>query len=140
MLKPVDQETLQVFDRSLRRCEANPGFLDLFYETFLASSPKVREKFANTNFDRQKRWLHASFYLILLASEDPEHGPERYLQHLAERHSVRDLDIGSDLYDLWLDSLLAVVEECDPEFDEAIASAWEQVMEIGIDYLVRHYR
>ena len=107
---------------------------------FLASSEVVREKFANTDFDRQKRLLHASFYLILLASEDPENGPQRYLEHLAERHSVRDLDIGSDLYDLWLDSLLVVVKECDPEFDDAIERAWEQVMEIGIDYLVRHYR
>lgn len=139
-MKPVDQETLRIFDRSLRRCDANPSFLDRFYETFLGSSPKVREKFASTDFDRQKRVLHASFHLILLASEDPEHGPERYLKHLAERHSVRDLDIGSDLYDLWLDSLLAVVEECDPEFDAKIENAWEQVMEIGIDYLVRHYR
>ena len=139
-MKPVDQKTIDVFDRSLRRCNANPGFLDRFYDTFLASSPKVREKFANTDFDRQKRLLHASFYLILLASEDSEDGPERYLKPLAERHSVRDLDIGSDLYDLWLDSLLAVVKECDPEFDETVEEAWEQVTGIGIDYLVRHYR
>lgn len=139
-MNPVDAETIQVFDRSLRRCNSNPGFLDLFYETFLASSPKVREKFAGTDFERQKRLLHASFYLILLASEDPESGPERYLNHLADRHSVHDLDIGSDLYDLWLDSLLAVVKECDPEFDQKVEDAWEHVMGIGIDYLVRHYR
>jgi len=139
-VKPVDQKTIQVFDRSLRRCNANPGFLDLFYETFLASSPKVRERFANTDFERQKRLLHASFYLILLASEDPENGPERYLGHLAARHSVRDLDVGAELYDLWLDSLLAVVRECDPEFNEAIEDAWEQMMGIGIDYLLRQYR
>ena len=139
-MKPVDQKTIQVFDRSLRRCNANPGFLDLFYETFLSSSPKVKERFANTDFERQKRVLHASFYLILLASEDPESGPRNYLEYLAKRHSVHDLDIGSDLYDLWLDSLLAVVKECDPEFDQTIESAWEQVMEIGIDYLLRHYR
>ena len=139
-MKSVDQKTIQVFDCSLRRCNANPGFLDLFYETFLASSPKVKEKFANTDFERQKRLLHASFYLILLASEDPEHGPERYLASLAERHSVHDLNIGSDFYDLWLDSLLAVVRECDPEFDHDIEDAWEQVMGIGIDYLLQHYR
>ena len=139
-MKPVDEQTIQVFDHSLRRCNANPGFLDLFYETFLNSSPKIREKFANTDFERQKRLLHASFYLILLASEDSENGPERYLEHLATRHSVHDLNVGSDLYDLWLDSLLAVVRECDPEFDEVIEDSWEQVMGIGIDYLVRHYR
>ena len=139
-MKPVDQKTIQVFDHSLRRCNANPGFLDLFYETFLSSSPKIREKFANTDFERQKRLLHASFYLILLASEDPENGPELYLKNLATRHNVHNLNVGSDLYDLWLDSLLAVVKEIDPEFDEVIEDSWEQVMGIGIDYLVRHYR
>lgn len=139
-MNSVSQETIEVFDRSLRRCDANAGFLDLFYETFLASSPKVREKFAGTDFERQKRLLHASFYLILLASEDPENGPERYLENLASRHSVHDLDIGAELYDLWLDSLLAVVEECDPEFDQAVESAWERMMGIGIDYMLRRYR
>ena len=139
-MNSVSQETIEVFDRSLRRCNANPGFLDLFYETFLASSPKVREKFASTDFERQKRLLHASFYLILLASEDPENGPERYLGHLASRHSVHDLDIGAELYDLWLDSLLAVVEECDPDFDASVEDAWEKIMSIGIDYMIRRYR
>ena len=138
-VNPVDQETIQVFDRSLRRCNANPGFLDLFYETFLSASPKVKERFANTDFERQKRLLHASFYLILLASEDPENGPERYLEHLASRHSVHDLNIGAELYDIWLDSLLAVVKECDPEFDASVEEAWERMMGIGIDYMLRRY-
>lgn len=138
-MTPVDEKTIATFDRSLRRCDANPNFLDLFYDTFLASSPKVREKFAHTNFDKQKRLLHASFYLILLASEDPQEGPERYLEHLAARHSARDLDIGAELYDLWLDSLLAVVRECDPEFDETVEAAWERIMGIGIDYMLRRY-
>jgi hemoglobin-like flavoprotein len=138
-MKPVDQKTIEIFDRSLRRCNANPGFLDLFYEKFLAASPKVRERFANTDFARQKRLLHASFYLILLASEDPENGPARYLDHLAARHSVHDLNIGAELYDIWLDSLLAVVKECDPEFDDSIEESWERIMGIGIDYMLQHY-
>ena len=138
-VNPVEQKTIQVFDRSLTRCNANPGFLDLFYETFLSSSPKVKERFANTDFERQKRLLHASFYLILLASEDPVNGPERYLEHLAARHSARDLNIGAEFYDIWLDSLLAVVKECDPEFDDTVEDAWEQMMGIGIDYMLRRY-
>ena len=137
---PVNQETRRIFEQSLRRCTANNGFLDLFYDTFLVSSPKVREKFADTDFDRQKKMLERSLQLILWASEDPESGPKRYLEHMAERHSSRDLDVGSDLYDLWLDSLLATVRECDPEFDEHVEVAWERVMELGIDYMVRRYR
>lgn len=135
----MDDKVIATFDQSLRRCDNEPRFLDIFYERFIASSPKVEEKFANTDFAKQKRLLRASFYLILLAAEDPEKGPERYLGYLAERHSVDNLNVGSELYDLWLDSLLETVEQCDPEYSPEVEQAWEQMMEIGIDYMLRHY-
>jgi hypothetical protein len=135
----VDEKTIELFEQSLRRCDANPEFLDFFYERFLASSPKVRKKLANTDFHRQKRLLRASFYLILLASEDPQNGPARYLSHLATRHSAKDLDVGTELYDLWLDSLLETVEESDPEYSPTVRKAWEDVMMVGIHYLCVRY-
>lgn len=135
----MDERTIEVFDASLRRCDRDPQFLDYFYDRFLASSPKVRDRFADTDFARQKRLLRASFYLVLLASEDPEEGPERYLGHLAKRHSRRELDIGSELYDLWLDSLLHVVRECDPQWSTEVEEAWEQVMQIGIRFMLERY-
>lgn len=136
---PVDEKTLRALDGSLHRCAANPGFLDTFYERFLNSSPDVRAKFANTDFERQKRALMASFHLMLLAAEDEKNGPERYLRDLAFRHGKDQLDIGSYLYDLWLDSLLRTVRECDPEWTPEIEQAWEQVMGIGIGYLLQYY-
>ena len=135
----VGEETLRVLDGSLHRCAANSRFLDLFYERFLGSSPDVRAKFANTDFARQKRALMASLHLMLLAAEDEKDGPERYLRDLAFRHSRSQLDIGSHYYDLWLDSLLATVRECDPEWTREIEQAWSRVMGIGIDYLLRYY-
>ena len=135
----MDEKVIATFDQSLHRCDNNPQFLDLFYERFLASSPKVRQRFENTDFAKQKRLLRASFYLILLASEDPENGPERYLGYLATRHSASDLAIGSELYDLWLDSLLGTVKECDPEYSPEVEEAWEGMMGIGIDYMLRRY-
>lgn len=135
----VDETTLQILDDSLHRCAANPEFLDLFYENFLSSSPDVREKFADTDFVRQKRALMASFHLMLLAAEDEKHGPERYLKDLALRHGKSQLDIGSYHYDLWLDSLLETVRECDSECSPVIEQAWERVMGVGIDYMLEHY-
>ena len=135
----MDQEILDAFDQSLERCISRSGFFDRFYEKFLASSPKVREKFANTDFVHQKRALKASLHMILLAAEDPEKGPERYLAGIAEQHSARDLDIGAELYDLWLDSLLETVEEADPEYSPDVKKAWEEVMMVGIHYLCVRY-
>ena len=121
------------------RCSRDSRFLDLFYEKFLASSPKVRERFAKTDFVRQKRALRASLWLMLLAAEDEEKGPARYLGALAESHGARQLAIGAEFYDLWLDTLLATVAECDPEYSPVVRGAWEQVMMVGIHYMVTRY-
>jgi len=136
---PTEPRTLEIFDESLRRCSANPRFLDRFYEAFLASSPKVRQKFTNTDFVRQKRAVLASLHLILLAAQDPEN-PDRYLREVAERHSSAQLGIGAEFYDLWLDSLVATVREIDPAFGPEVEQAWEDVMTIGIRYLVSRFQ
>lgn len=135
----VDKATLERFDESLRRCNTHPAFLDRFYDKFLTSSPKVREKFTHTDFVRQQRALRASLHLMPLAAEDPENGPARYLRDLALHHSQTQLNIGAELYDLWLDSLLEAVQECDPEFTPEVAAAWEEVMMVGIQYMLKKY-
>lgn len=135
----MDKETIARFDASLERCTASPEFADRFYDRFLASSPKVRQRFAKTDFARQKRALRASLNLMLLVAADEEKGPARYLGDIAERHSKRDLDIGAELYDLWLDTLLETVKECDPQFSPEVERAWERVMMVGISYLLLRY-
>ena len=135
----IDDRIIRTFDASLRRCDATPDFLDRFYERFLASSPKVKEKFVHTDFERQKRLLRASFYLILMSAEDPDGDPGVYLEKIAMRHSAGQLNIGAELYDLWLDSLLEVVKECDPAYDTDVEEAWDRMMGIGISYIRRRY-
>lgn len=135
----MDREILDTMDASFRRCCADAAFLDRFYERFMASSPEVRERFEGTDFVRQKRALLASLHLILLAAEDEEKGPPRYLKDLAVRHSKQGLDIRPDLYDLWRESLLETVSEFDAHFDPEARRAWEKVLAVGISYLVSHY-
>ena len=88
---------------------------------------------------RQKRALKASLHLILLAAGDESGDPGKYLGDVAEKHNSKHLDIGAELYDLWLDSLLETVKECDPEYDAGVARAWEDVMMVGIHYLTVRY-
>ena len=135
----MDPKILQTFEESLARCNANPSFLDRFYEIFLASSPKVKEKFARTDFVHQKRALRGSLHMMLLAAENEDKGPDKYLRDLADSHSRPHLDIGAELYDFWLDSLLAAVKQCDGQFDPQVEEAWETVMMVGISYLLGHY-
>jgi hemoglobin-like flavoprotein len=135
----MDDRILEQVEESLRRCNADTRFLDRFYERFLASSPKVREKFVGTDFTRQKRMLQASLQLLLVAAQDDGKRPTPYLDEVAARHSASQMAIGAELYDLWLDSLLATVHEVDPGWSTDVERAWEGVMTVGIAYLVSRY-
>jgi hemoglobin-like flavoprotein len=135
----MEPRTLEIFEHSLLRCESRWDFLDRFYDRFLASSPVVAEKFAKTDFVRQKRALRASLHHLLLAAGNEGGGPDAHLRVIAERHSAGQLDVGAELYDLWLDSLLATVQEVDPEYTAEVGKAWEAVMMVGIHYLCRRY-
>jgi hemoglobin-like flavoprotein len=135
----MDEATLQRFGASLDRCTADPRFLDLFYEIFLSSSPKVREKFADTDFAKQKATLRTSFSLMLRAARQDGAAPPDFLDHLATRHGASQLAVGSEFYDLWLDSLLAAVRASDPQWAPEVAEAWEAALGVGIRYLLARY-
>jgi hemoglobin-like flavoprotein len=135
----MDDKTLAQFEDSLSRCNADPDFLDRFYGRFLASSPKVQEKFVGTDFIRQKRILRASLQMLLVAAQDDGKRPTPFLDEVAARHSASQMAIGAELYDLWLDSLLATVREVDPAWSVEVERAWESVMTVGIAYLVSRY-
>ena len=129
---------LEAYDASLRRCSARRGFLDRFYLRFMASSPQVREKFAETDFVRQKTALSASLHTMARAVQGGPEELDRSLGELAERHGRSQLDIGSAMYDHWLDALLSTVRDFDPEYSHEVRDAWEGVMQIGIRYLLAH--
>jgi len=129
---------LSVYNASLDRCTARPGFLDRFYELFLASSDEVREKFKNTNFERQKEALRMSLYMMMTA-HDWSNECDAHLEEIAERHSRHDLDISPHLYDQWLACLLQAVSEFDPIFDADVATAWTRTLQPGIQLMKSRY-
>ena len=135
----MDDTTLQIFGASLERCSGNPDFLSLFYELFLASSQKVRDKFADTDFGRQKAMLQASLALMHRAAREEGAGAPVYLEDMAAQHGAARMGIGAELYDLWLDKLLIAVKVCDIDWAPEVGAAWEKVMEVGIRYVCSRY-
>jgi len=127
-----------IYNQSYHRCEKSGDFLDRFYEKFLAASPRVAEKFADTDFERQKHALQLSLRMMALSSVGGD-AADLYLEYIARRHDRHHLDIEPDLYTLWLDALIDTVRECDPEFDAGVERAWRTVMRHGIDYMTSHY-
>lgn len=136
---PVDRQLVELFLASLKRCLAMPGFMESFYRSFVSSSEEVREKFRNTDLQRQARMLSDSLYVLAVAVQGQAGSPARGdLPRLAERHSRRDLDISPPLYDHWLACLIGTARGHDPEFTPEIEAAWRATLGAGIDYMKAH--
>jgi hemoglobin-like flavoprotein len=137
---PVEARVVQSFVDSLKRCLAVPSFIDSFYQSFVSSSEEVREKFRNTDLQRQARMLSDSLYVLAVAVQGQAGSPARGdLPRLAERHSRRDLDIRPPLYDHWLACLIDTARRHDPQFTPEIEAAWRATLAVGIAYMKGRY-
>lgn len=124
------EDDLALFNDSLDRCLADPGFLDRFYDHFVTSSGEVAAMFAGVDMRRQKRALKASLYLTVLAADGNAPALE-HLAVLARRHER--LGIRRRLYDVWRECLMATVAEADPELGPEGQAVWRRVLEVGIE-------
>jgi hemoglobin-like flavoprotein len=118
--------------KSFRRVRAL-GFADRFYERLLAGDPAIRAMFEKTDFTRQKELLLHGILMIIDHAEGRPMGTLA-LERLAERH-VR-LKVTRRMFDNWIDCVVVVVRELDPECDAALARRWESAMKAGVDYMV----
>lgn len=132
------QADIAIFNDSFLRCQNKPGFLDRFYELFLASSKEVTNKFNGTDFEKQKMALKSSFYMMMLTVQGNARG-QRYLEEIAELHSRGRLDIKPGMYDLWLECLMKTVREFDPQFNDKIERVWRSLLNQGIGFMKSRY-
>ncbi|QDV47061.1 hypothetical protein Enr13x_69700 [Stieleria neptunia] len=121
-----------------RRCMSGEGFIDTFYQLFLASSDEVRIKFQFTDMVHQKLVLRESLLVLILFSENQDRNHAELLQ-LAERHDRNHAEIAPHLYELWLDTLCSAVAQHDPEFTPHVEQLWRRAMQPGIDLMISKY-
>ncbi len=129
---------IETYSGSLQRCLDRPGFLQRFYELFLASSEEVRRKFEKTDFASQRRALQKS---LLEASWIHQPGAESIaeLKKMAKVHSRTERDIKPEMYDLWLESLIVAAKEADPQFTPGVEAAWRGTLGKVIDFMKARY-
>lgn len=126
-----------LFDASFARVLAegayNPAFISRFYEIFLARSPAIAERFADTDMSAQKTMLHDSLHTLVTFNRAKALTPQ--LRRLAAVHSKRRHDVPPELYELWLEALLAAVSEFDRDFDDTVELAWRLTLSPGVTYM-----
>ena len=134
----MDRNRIDSFSVRLGRCLADRAFISRFYDLFVDSSPEVAEKFHATDFERQRRAMITSLYVIVLALEQGD-AAMAYLDRVARQHGRHELDIRPELYDAWLECLLQAVREYDPLFSDETETVWREAMQFGIDYMRKGY-
>ena len=138
MTSRPDPKLLARFEASLERCLAAPTFIQRFYAHFMLRSDEARAKFAKTDMKRQEHMLRTSLYMMLRAAQGADTGLA-HLRDIARTHSQRGYDIPPHLYQHWLDSLLYVVREVDPRFDESVEEAWREGLRPAIEVMTTRY-
>ncbi|MBI5137989.1 MAG: hypothetical protein HZA24_11735 [Nitrospirae bacterium] len=114
----------------IKRCTANPAFLDRFYELF-TSNPAVREKFSKTDFDRQK-YLLGHMLVMLIKHAYGLRGADERLTEVARRHGTGDLNIPRYMYNDWIDCLVRAVRETEPNLPDEVMGDLRRVMEAEV--------
>jgi hemoglobin-like flavoprotein len=131
---------IDAFRASLSRCLATPGFLREFYHVFITSSEEVREKFRDTDLDRQARVVADSLYIMAVAAQSKAGGVAwAEMARLAERHGRSDRNVRPELYDGWLSCLLETAKKYDPQFSPEVEAAWRETLAPGIAFMRSRY-
>jgi hemoglobin-like flavoprotein len=131
----VAPETVQLAEESYRRC-AKEAFFQAFYKRFVASDPAIPPKFANTDFERQHKLLQHGIGLLFVYAR--RRNPV-ILDRISDRHGPADLNIEPRLYAFFTESLLATVQEFDPQYTPEIGQAWREAMEPGTRFMTARF-
>lgn len=131
----------EIFDHSYERIKNQKvdgkTFFAAFYDNFTALSPEIAEHFQNVDMKKQIRMMEKSFYslFIFYATQNAND----YLEATARRHSQGDLDISLNLFDTWMDAIIATVKQFDPRYTSEIGLSWRIVLSPGITYMKYRY-
>ncbi len=127
-----------LFLQSLNRCSNDENFIPAFYERFFAADPEIRDKFRNTDFEKQNKMLLRSLQLAAGAtSGDPDALHE--MQERAETHDRHHLNIEPRFYDVWLSCVIATASEFDPKWDPPTHQAWKTILGHVINRMIKSY-
>lgn len=123
---------------SFKRCEATGDFVDAFYSIFLGTSDEVSSMFSETDFAKQHKLLRATVFMMVTRDISEPKAAEA-IERIGHSHSISQLDIRPELYELWLDSLCATVKQLDPDWSDELELAWREEMRPGISLITSFY-
>jgi hemoglobin-like flavoprotein len=126
--------------QSYGRCLHGKGFIERFYEVFMASNTEVAAMFARTDFQKQRLALRRGISVAIFHAAGSG-VVKRSMEQMAAVHSQGGrCPVAPHLYPYWIDSLITVIAETDEQADEALLARWREAMDVAIGTFVQGYR
>ncbi|MBI5138010.1 MAG: globin [Nitrospirae bacterium] len=129
-------DSVGAVQESYARCTLKGGFIDRFYDIFLASHPGLAPMFRNTDFKEQKKLLRNGISMVILFSQHNMMAANS-LNRIGESHGVRGMDIRADLYSYWSNSLMQCVREFDTKLTPEVEAAWRKLIDNAVQHIIR---
>lgn len=121
-----------------RCCEHGPEIFDTFYASLADRVPGVGAMFAHTNMQKQNQLIRAGIgTLIDFACGDE--AAEVELVRLGILHNRQQLDVTPEMYPGWVDALMEMIAEYDPQRTDTIEAGWRAVLAPGIAVMIANY-
>jgi len=130
----VDSAVVSAVKQSFGRALGNAKMMSDFYDAFISSHPEMAKKFAATDMDRQREILKQSLSMAILFPQDNIIATQA-MTRVRDSHSRDKLDIAPELYDYWLDALIGVVRNSDPEFTPLLEEQWRELLSHVIEFI-----
>ncbi|MBW8186261.1 globin [Shewanella nanhaiensis] len=111
-------------------------FYKTFYEVFINSCPQVKMAFKHTDMVKQNEMVRESFgYMICFFVTKVA---DEHLIKLAKDHKDK-FHVDSELYTVFVNSVLAALEKIYPRYNNECAVAWRITMAPGIEFMKHIY-
>lgn len=123
---------------SLNRCLAHENFIDIFYDIFMAADDNIRQMFARTDFERQKKLLRKALLSAVTFAAGGEVARDR-LTEIRVSHNKAHMNVKPEYYPIWLDSLVQAVRKADPSCDDRLEQEWRAVLQPTINFITSGY-
>ncbi len=131
-------ESHEAVQASYDRCQAAGDFFQTFYDIFLAKSPEIASKFAQTDFTKQKNLIKASVAMMIRLGTGNANA-RSIIEKVGDTHCRTALDIQPELYELWLNSLCEAIQRHDTAYTPELETQWRENMQEGIALVTSHY-
>lgn len=124
---------------SYGRCLLKRGFIERFYEIFMASDDSIRALFARTDMSKQTMALRRGISTAISFAEGSGI-VKGTMNEMAMVHSRKGrVPIQPHLYRHWLESILKAVQEYDPAANAKLMARWEEALKPAVDHFIDLY-